>query len=56
MFKMKSAKVAIIYTMVTANKHKTCLQFKDFQEADYEVVKVFSEEVSGYSKPIKDLD
>src|SRR5687767_5474752 len=43
---------AIIYTRVSTNEQNTSRQIKDLQSTDYEIVKVFSEKVSGFSKSI----
>jgi DNA invertase Pin-like site-specific DNA recombinase len=43
---------AIIYTRVSTNDQTTDRQVKDLQAAGYEVVKAFSEKISGFSKSI----
>ncbi|GAA4310337.1 recombinase family protein [Nibribacter koreensis] len=49
---MKQENKAIIYTRVSTSGQTTARQVKDLQETGYQVVKVFSEKISGFSKSI----
>ncbi|ALJ01004.1 recombinase family protein [Rufibacter tibetensis] len=43
---------AVIYTRVSTSGQTTDRQVKDLKETVYEVVKVFSEKISGFCKSI----